>query len=345
MQLMKVFLLIVGCIMTGCSGHEGARSGEPAYAVGVTTLQLMDSARMRPQKVTVWYPAADIDAAKRRDYWFIFIGHAQPNARYADSEIKRPLLLLSHGYGGGALNLAWLAEAFASRGYIVVGVDHWLNMWDKQTSDLRFQMKDRPADLSFVLTQILQDSTWGPHIDSGKIGAAGHSFGGYTVIALAGAHFNADLMNAYCDRVGRTPECSVPRSAIPASAAAVSEKNRWYDSRIKAVYAMAPAVGQGVEIDSLETISVPVRIVATSDDEILPPSRNAEHYTAHIPNAQLSLLPDGGHFVFISECTPAAKWFNRFIEFDYCGLKQHGDRADVHAKVIDDALNFFHGAI
>jgi dienelactone hydrolase len=37
---------------------------------------------------------------------------------------KRPLVVLSHGTGGGAAGMAWLAETLASNGYIVAAVNH-----------------------------------------------------------------------------------------------------------------------------------------------------------------------------------------------------------------------------
>src|SRR5256885_8472094 len=37
---------------------------------------------------------------------------------------KRPLIVLSHGTGGGAATMAWLAETLASNGYIVAAVNN-----------------------------------------------------------------------------------------------------------------------------------------------------------------------------------------------------------------------------
>jgi predicted dienelactone hydrolase len=47
---------------------------------------------------------------------------------------------------------------------------------------------ERAKDLSTVLDDVLADPDFGPHIDRRRIGAAGFSLGGYTVIEFAERH-------------------------------------------------------------------------------------------------------------------------------------------------------------
>jgi len=57
----------------------------------------------------------------------VAIFNAGWNARQAPlsaAATKRPLIVLSHGTGGGAAGMAWLAETLASNGYIVAAVNH-----------------------------------------------------------------------------------------------------------------------------------------------------------------------------------------------------------------------------
>ena len=78
----------------------------------------------RPLATAIWYPAAP---GSRESEWRVGIFNAGWNARKAPlsaATAKRPLIVLSHGTGGGAAGMAWLAETLASNGYIVAAVNH-----------------------------------------------------------------------------------------------------------------------------------------------------------------------------------------------------------------------------
>ena len=72
----------------------------------------------------------------------------------------------------------------------------------------------------------------------------------------------------------------------------------YYDPRFKAVFALAPAIGQAFSLDDLKRIKVPVQIVAGDADLIAPMKLNAEHYNAGITTARkLIVLPgERGHY-------------------------------------------------
>jgi predicted dienelactone hydrolase len=326
------------------SNLEALETPAAVFTVGVTTQRFFDASRMRAQKVTLWYPADHDKSAARGSYGMVFVRNAHKDASYLAAERKRPLLLLSHGFAGTALNLAWLAEALARQGYIVAGVDHVLNKWDN-SGHLDIQLRDRPMDLSFSLTQLLQDATWAARIDADIIGAAGHSFGGYTVLALAGARYSPSLMRGYFSDHERTTEREMLRSLCALQVDTTADDYGLSDPRIKAVHAMAPGIGPGIELDSLQAIRVPVLISATADDEILSCALNAEHYAKYIPGCRFKRMPSGGHYAFNGECTDLAKWFSRFAKPDYCGIHQGISRATLHAGVIRDSLEFFAEAL
>jgi predicted dienelactone hydrolase len=78
---------------------------------------------------TIWYPA---DAAVVEQPQFIgtpgvplfLAGNAAPGAALVGSRARFPLIVLSHGTGGSALQLAWLGTVLASHGYITAAVNH-----------------------------------------------------------------------------------------------------------------------------------------------------------------------------------------------------------------------------
>jgi Platelet-activating factor acetylhydrolase, isoform II len=98
-----------------------------------------------------------------------------------------PLITLSHGTGGSAQIMAWLARALASRGYIVAGVDHpGNNAMEEYTAEGFLLWWERARDLTTVIDMLFRDRQFGRLIDRNRIGAAGFSLGGYTVIEIAG---------------------------------------------------------------------------------------------------------------------------------------------------------------
>jgi len=97
-------------------------------------------------------------------------------------------VLLSHGTGGSAVQMAWLGMELARHGYIAVAVNHpGNNATEPYTAEGFALWWERATDLSEVLDGMLADATFGARIDARRVGAAGFSMGGYTVLELAGA--------------------------------------------------------------------------------------------------------------------------------------------------------------
>lgn len=103
-------------------------------------------------------------------------GIRRPTSRTPPSK-SIPLILLSHGDKGQSENLAWLAERLAENGYLVAGINHWRNTTLNNEPEETVWLWHRPQDLSFVLTELIADPSWGQRIDPNRIGVAGHSSG------------------------------------------------------------------------------------------------------------------------------------------------------------------------
>jgi predicted dienelactone hydrolase len=113
------------------------------------------------------------------------------------------------------------------------------------------------------------------------------------------------------------------------------------DDRIRAVFSMAPAVGPAITPGSLADIAIPVKIVATADDELLKPELNSEYYASNIPDSEITLFSKGGHFLFLS-CDPMTAVADFFIaEFNLCGRGIEVDREALQIETADKALEFF----
>ena len=160
--------------------------------------------------VAVWYPTTADEAA------IIYDGDKDDGrvtgsvARDAPlSKGAWPMLVFSHGYGGGGIASTFFTERLASMGWIVVCPDHHdadqairirtgfdtdLNMmkfgWNVLNLGADFQIDDyayRLDEFARAMDWALQDQALQEGIDPARIAVGGHSLGGFTSLAAAGA--------------------------------------------------------------------------------------------------------------------------------------------------------------
>jgi TonB family protein len=306
---------------------------------------------------TIWYPAdsATVDQAQ----WignpaspFASAGRAANDAGFATAPAKFPLVVLSHGTGASAMMMAWLGTALASHGYIAVAVNHpGNNSLEPYTTEGFLLWWERAKDLSAVIDGMLADATFGGRIDSKRIGAAGFSLGGFTAIEIAGGVGLPSLYADFCKSPRADGMCVPPLESpdlgkkgddLAATdkdfqASLREAENSHRDPRIRAAFAIAPALGPAFSEKSLEAISIPVEIVAGADDSVVPVSSSAEFFAGHIPGAKLTLLPGVGHYTFLATCGDVGKRNRPELCTDAAGI----DRDAIHEKTAELALNFF----
>jgi predicted dienelactone hydrolase len=75
------------------------------------------------------------------------------------------------------------------------------------------------------------------------------------------------------------------------------------DERIKAIFVMSPAVGQGFPTKkNFSDLKFPAYIITVGMDKITPLKTNAAHYAGLIPGSQYSVIDENaGHYVFLNE--------------------------------------------
>jgi predicted dienelactone hydrolase len=366
--MIKPALAILPLLVAALSWSGAARS-QPAdngiFKVGVTARRVTPpepyewrGAATRTIITNVWYPA-DPQAQVTQQ----FIGPpnaplfeaapAAANAALARSPAKFPLIMLSHGTGGTAQSMAWLATALAARGFIVAGVNHPGNTALEPYTVQGFSLWWlRARDISVALDAMLADPIFGPHIDQARIGAVGFSLGGYTMIELAGGITSWAQFQAFCRATPDATTCKPPPEfpdllargealarEDAAYAAALGEGGRSYrEPRIRAVVAIAPALGPAFTPESLAAITIPMAIVAGEGDSILPIDENAKADAAKIPGAELTIFPGRvDHYVFIDLCMPAGRSMLPAMCIDPPGV----DRATIHRETEALAIRFF----
>lgn len=367
LQRKSVAWLMAAVVVTAVPYLAGASAAPPAaqqFKVGVARRSIAPAApydwRGDPKHALatlIWYPAGSTAVEKP---WLIgppgrpFFdgGRVAAGAALASAPAKFPLVVLSHGFGGIAANLAWLGEALAAHGYIAAAVNHpGNNAIDGMTVPGSTLWWLRARDLSAVIDGLLADTTFGPRIDPHRIGAAGHSAGGSTAMQIAGgiashARFSAACATPKADRqCGSPPEfpdlvakARTLMQSDPAYRAAGTDVRSYRDPRVRAVFAMAPGLAATFVPDSLARIEIPVAIVTGAADERVPVQSNAKVFAANIPNAQLTVFPAPvGHMVFAGICLDAGRRTLPAVCVDPPGV----DRAALEAQTATLANAFF----
>jgi predicted dienelactone hydrolase len=332
-------------------------AGQQPFSFAAQQLTAQLGVKSSTIRGVVWYPAGT-DVPERAQtigapgHALFVAGSVAPNAPLARAPKRFPLILLSHGTGGSARQLAWLGTALARAGFISVAIDHPGNNGIGDPTVQGFTLWWlRARELSMALDTILANPTFGPRVDKARIGAAGFSLGGYTVIALAGGRVDmtaaidrctTDLQSASCQSPPEFPDLIPKMLALRKSDAsyanALANGNVTVsDPRVRAIYAIAPAVGESVTLDSLRDINLPVRIGYGTSDTIAPPPQNALRYANWIPAATTFSILNAGHYTFLDTCTAAGSHALPALCVDAVGI----DRNAVHTQVSEDALDFF----
>jgi len=305
----------------------------------------------------IWYPADN--TASEQTQWlgspdnpFANAGKAAPNAALIAKPDKLPLILLSHGTGASSLMMGWLGTALASHGFVAAAVNHpGNNALEAYTLPGFSLWWERATDLSTILDQLLADSTFGPRIDSKRVGAAGFSLGGLTVIETAGGIAEISRYQDFCESPKADGMCGDPVEfpglsakiadlaksdpAFQAALAGAAKSHR--DPRIRAIFAMAPALGPAFDPASFAKISIPTQIVAGTADKAVPIESSAKFFAANIHGAQLTLLQDVGHYTFLATCGVLGRTSRPDICLDNAGIL----RDDIHAQTANLARQFF----
>ena len=301
------------------------------YKIGVRTLDFVHKGQAdvlnskngidpiydRPLKVEVWYPAQLANGVKESVTYeevmgtandtlrpltpFTFKGRASRDAAPLTTDGVFPLLVVAHGYVGSRYLMTYLTENLASKGYVVVAIDHTDSTF-KDASPFQSTLVNRAKDISFILNQVANlgssknKNFLSGLVDSENIGIIGYSMGGYGVLNVAGAGYSDGLVGFFTSMTGGS-------KAITELAMSSPDFPK-VDPRIKAVVAFAPwGMERGIwDAEGLKGLKIPTFFVAGSQDDISGYEKgikaiytgavNADRYLLTYKNARHNVAPN-----------------------------------------------------
>jgi predicted dienelactone hydrolase len=204
--LSKVTLIAAATALTlahaGLALAQAADPGVPGpFEVGTTDgpIEIVDVARgNRTLPIHIWWPSDNVGPAPLATYP-VSVFNLQSTVAYTNAPGSAvgpfPLLVFSHGSGGLGLQSWRTMEVLASHGFVVATLEHVGNTSLPVGTNMPFEntATDRPKDVSFVIDQViaLAADVANPYfglVDDTRIGVLGHSFGGYTSIAMVAGY-------------------------------------------------------------------------------------------------------------------------------------------------------------
>lgn len=302
------------------------------FGVGVRTMKLVHTAQVdvlhqtdgkhplydRPLTLEVWYPAripANKPATvtyesmlglannpKRPLIPFTFTGRASRDAEPDPSGGAYPLVIVSHGYPGSRLLLSYLTENLASKGYVVVAIDHTESTYS-DVAGFPSTLLNRPLDDLFILNEMARLSAkTGNTFLSGLLNAdntalIGYSMGGYGALNAVGAGFSPQALKLFGQMASGSNALEPRTMNSPAYKSTL-------DPRIKAVVAFAPwGMERGVwDATGLAGLTLPTLFVAGSKDDVSGYEKgikaiydgaiNADRYLLTYVNARHNVAPN-----------------------------------------------------
>ena len=309
----------------------------------------------RPLLTHSWYPTTTDAKETPWNIGVFRMGWAAEDAPLPSVAKRRPLVVLSHGTGGAASQLSWLAEALATQGFMVAAVNHHGNT-AAEPAYLPHGFAlwwERPRDLSVLIDRLLADEKFALNIDPTRIGVVGFSLGGYTALALGGVRIDRQRWMSFCKSAPNDANCRLPPEApfTEADIEALEQSDVGYqrslkrsnasyaDPRIRAIAAIAPAMGRAIAAGSLGQVRIPTRLFVGSLDEQVPPDL-VKTMAAGIVQAHLTILPNAAHYTFLAECTWRGRWF-----VPLCHEPGGANRAAVHDDVASAIVEFLQATL
>jgi len=318
-----------------------------ADSIGFRTFSLPATENGRALEVAVWYPADSASETSLAGDSPIFIGlPVGPQAHPAPG--RRPLVVISHGYGGNWANQMWLARELVLLGYVVAAPNHPGTTSRDMHAPAAAALWERPRDISHAIDALTTAPAWSGMIDPDRIAVIGHSLGGWTALEVAGGRFDPDRFTRDCRRHGVLAACriyeAIGAGRDAASNAALGQSR--LDTRVKAVVSMDLGFARSFDPASLAAVTAPVLVIAAGPHTTdMPATLESQHLAAELPAATTRYvqIKDAAHFSFLPECKPGAAAMLQSGPPDKRSLCLDGggrQRAAIHEQVVDTVRRF-----
>ncbi len=278
------------------------------YSAGSKTIEIHDEINNINFQSWLLYPSIDKSENIKVGPYSI---NGCPDGKLAKG--KFPLVVISHGGGGSHLLYRIVAQHLAENGYIVAMPEHHgNNRNDNSLEGQNINLTLRTRHILLGIDTLLYDPEYMAHIDSSRVFMIGHSMGGCTALAVAGA-----------------VPWSKEREQIEVT----------YDKRVKALVLFAPAAAWFQHPDSLNNVNLPI-FVFSAEHDTLTPYWQSDLIKQKVKNpafVTIKTVQNAGHLSFLAPFPESMLNENFPPSQDPDGF----DREAFHNSLKVEVLNFF----
>ncbi|RED45108.1 alpha/beta hydrolase family protein [Aestuariispira insulae] len=315
--------------------------------IGYRELQIPAEHREQLIRASLWYPTSSNGReALVGDNAVFSGGPVQRDAEMAQGRF--PLVLMSHGSGGSAENMNWLASALVRDGGMVLAVNHPGSTTGNADPKRAVRHWTRPKDLSAALDYILADRELSGRIDRDDISGLGFSLGGASIFSLGGGRMDLARYLDYCrTNRNRAEDClHFVRGGVDLATLPQAEfEQELADRRIKRLIGIDPGLIFGMAEDSIRSIKLPSLVInlGTGTNRLFAANSGPDgnRLSELVPDMRYHVVPAANHFSFLALCKhEGARILREEGEDPICDEPPGGNRAEVHRKILRLIRNF-----
>ncbi|MFM7443044.1 MAG: alpha/beta hydrolase family protein, partial [Tabrizicola sp.] len=273
-------------------------------APGYLFVEMPVAGREKPVPLHIWYPTDSREPPTLIGQNGLFYGsHIRKDAPPVAA--KTPVVVMSHGSGGNAERLGWLAGYLAHQGMIVVAPNHPGTTSGDSDPFKTPLVWERTGDLTAALDLLQSTPPGGLQPDLDRVAVLGFSLGGYTALGLGGIRVTKAAFIEHCAVAPSAPDCNwmveagVDFTAIDAT---LYDKDHG-DPRVKAVVAIDPALVKAIDPTSIAALPEPFLLVNLGEATTLDPAMQPTALADTLPEATYLAVPGAKHFSFLAECS------------------------------------------
>ena len=192
--------------------------------------------------------------------------------------------------------------------------------------------------MSHVIDAVLEDAELGSQIQRERIGVVGHSNGGYTALAIAGAKPSPAAIGAHCrQHPDDSRFCSSGSAAAREATRKIGDLPDVGDPRVRAIVVMAPNAAPFTD-DALARVAVPVRVYGAERDDLTLVRYHAGRLAKALPpQTEYVLITGAGHFSFVARFPGAL----RIVAGEAARDPEGFDRDAMHQVMNPQIVGFF----
>lgn len=336
-------LILAGAVFGGAALLDTDIRPAPEIAIGYTNLTVVMAHRAKPVDVHIWYPTEATGTQELIGQNALFYGfYALRDAEPKSSPL--PVVVMSHGSGGNAVQMGWIATELARRGMIVIAPNHQGTTSRDSDPFQTVKVWQRADDLKAALDLIEKSPPFGLRADMTRVASFGFSLGGFSALSVAGVQVSKTQFIDYCAKNAGVLDCGWMQKAgvdfTSIDQAKYEQSNR--DPHVSVTVAVDPALPLAMTVSSLLSLTMPTLIINLGEPDTIPVGMRLDQVSKKISSAAYEVVPKSHHFTFVAECSRLGEIIIGLAGDDnICSDKGFRPRAEVHpelAKLIGDFL-------